>query len=175
MTDEPEFIPGLTPASETRTVSVLVERRRGVTPWQDWVWQPVEVLEDAPAVPPWTPLRQAGDTTLFFAGTATLALHPTDTDNYRHNLAAEQPRLWVVLRHVEAAPGLAMHAATLDAGEAHLYADAGNDLLEALPLPPGLRAWLEDFTTRHHQPRGYFKRRRDRADPNALARRGEGE
>jgi hypothetical protein len=151
----------MTPDSETREVAVLVERRRGVTPWQDWVWQPVEVLEQAPNLSPWSVLRQDERTTLYFAGMAEVALHPTDTDNYLHNLHADSPRLWVVLRPAEGEPSMALHCATVDAGEAHNYADAGNDLLEALPLPPGIAAWVEAFCARHHRQRGFQKRKRD--------------
>ena len=151
----------MTPNSETRQVAVLAERRRGVTPWQAWVWQAVEVLEQAPDLAPWSVLRTDDHATLYFAGLAEVALHPTDTDNYRHNLASQAPRLWVVLRPVEAAPGVALHCATVDAGEAHNYADVGQDLLEALPLPPGLAAWVAGFCERHHQARGFQKRRRD--------------
>ena len=151
----------MTPDTETRQVAVMVEKRRGVTPWQDWVWQPLEVLEQAPDLPTWSVLRQDERSTLYFAGLAEVALHPTDTDNYRHNLAADSPRVWVVLRQVEAAPGMALHIATVDAGEAHNYADSGNDLLEALPLPPGLAEWVADFCERHHKDRSFRKRKRD--------------
>jgi hypothetical protein len=153
-------------------LAVLVERRPGVTQWAEWSWRPVEVLEDAPDLPPWTVLREADGRTLFLAGHAEVALHPTDTTNYRDNLTSAAPSVWVVLREGEAAPGLVLHLVTVDAGEAHIYADAGNDLLEALPMPPGLRAAAEAFVAEHHVERRFHKRRRDRADPEALARGG---
>ena len=153
-------------------VAVLAERRPGVTKWVDHVWRAAEVLEHAPAVPPWTLLRQEEGRAVFFAGTADVALHPTDTSNYKHNLEAAQPLVWVLLRPVEGEPGLLLQTVTIDPGEAHLHADVGQDLLEALPMPPGLRATAEDFVARHHRERGFYKRRRDQADPEALARRG---
>lgn len=153
-------------------VAVLVERRPGVTRWAEWSWRAVEVLEgEVPAVPAWTLLREAEGRSLFLAGLAEVVLHPTDTANYRDNLAAAAPGIWVVLREAAAPPGLALHTVTIDPGEAQIYADAGNDLLELLPLPPGLRATAEAFVAAHHVERGFHKRRRDRADPEALARR----
>ncbi len=153
-------------------VAVLAERRPAVTAWAEWTWQAVEVLEEAPAVPPWTLLREAAGRSLFFAGTAEVALHPTDTANYRDNLAADPPLVWVVLRQSEATPtGLALFAVTVDPGEAQIFADAGDDLLESLPMPPGLRAATAAFVERHHVERTFHKRRRDRADPEALGRR----
>ena len=157
-------------------VAVLVERRPGVTKWVEHVWRALEVLEHAPPVPAWTLLRQEDGRSVFFAGIAEVAMHPTDTSNYKHNLEAAQPLVWVLLRPVEdageGAPGLLLQGVTVDPGEAHLHADVGQDLLEALPMPPGLRATAEEFVARHHRERGFYKRRRDQADPEALARRG---
>lgn len=152
-------------------VGVVAERRPGVTPWAAQVWQAREVLDDAPAIPAWTLLREEAGRALFFAGRAEVTLHPTDTDNYKHNLEAAEPRIWVVLRPADAPPGLQLQTVTVDAGEAHLYADSGDDLLESLPLPPRLRALVEDFVAEHHRDRGFHKRKRDRADTEALGRR----
>ncbi len=163
------------PGTVRVSVAVLAERRPGVTRWAEWAWRVVEVLEDAPAVPPWTVLRQAAGRTLFLAGETEIVLHPTDTTNYRDNLLADPPRIWVVLRPdaVEGGPGMKLHAATVDGGEAHAYADTEADLLESLPMPPGLRAVTEAFVARHHVEQAFHKRRRDRADPEALGgRRG---
>lgn len=152
-------------------VGVVVERRPGATPWAEHAWQAREVLEDAPEVPAWTVLRKDGGRTFFFAGTADVALHPTDTDNYVHNLQQDPPRAWVLLRPVADAPGFVLQAVTVDAGEAQLYAESGTDLLEALPMPPGLRLLLERFVAEHHKVRAFHKRKRDRADAEALGRR----
>ncbi|MGX9962360.1 DUF3305 domain-containing protein [Roseomonas sp. F4] len=152
-------------------LAVLVERRPGVTRWAEFAWRAIEVLEEAPDVPPWTVLREEPGRTVFFAGSADVALHPTDTDNYRHNLASAQPLVWVLLRPIEAAPGFHLQTVTADPGEAHLYADVGQDLLESLPMPPRLLAVMTEFVARHHKERGFWKRKRDQADPEALAHR----
>jgi len=164
------------PGTRRLPVAVLVERAPSASPWQDWSWRVAEVLEGAvPDLPAWTLLREEAGRSLFLAGRADVTLHPTDTDNLRENLAAEEPRVWVVLRPVAAAPGMALHLVTVDGGEAQLYAEVGGDLLEALPMPPGLRAATEAFVAEHHRERGFSKRRRDRADPEALGRRAPGE
>ena len=155
-------------------VSVLVERRPGATPWAEWSWRAVEVLEDAPDLPPWTVLREEAGRTLFLAGRADVALYPTDTANYRENLRADPPLIWVVLREAEAPPGLRLYTVTVDGGEAHLYAECGTDLLESLAMPAGLRAVVEAFVAQHHVERAFHKRQRDRADPEAMARGGGG-
>lgn len=158
------------PGSIGIPVGVVVERRAGVTAWAEHVWVAREVLEDAPALAPWTVLREEAGRTLFFAGIAEVALYPTDTDSYVHNLQQEHPRIWVVLRPVAEAPGHRLQAVTVDAGEAELYAGSGSDLLEALPLPAGLRMILEGFVAQHHKQREFHKRKRDRADTEAPRR-----
>ena len=108
------------PGTVTIHVGVVVERRPGVTQWAEFAWRAVEVLEDAPPLAPWTVLREEAGRTLFFAGNAEVAMHPTDTDNYKHNLESSSPSIWVVLRPVEEAPGFKLQTVTVDAGEAHL-------------------------------------------------------
>ena len=162
----------VSPGTARFPVAVLAERRPGATPWAEWVWRAVEVLEDAPELPPWTVLREEAGRTLFFVDRAEVELHPTDTANYRENLQADPPRVWVVLREADAVPGLRLYTVTVDAGEAHVYADAGSDLLESLAMPAGLRAAVEEFVARHHVERSFHKRRRDRADPETMARGG---
>ena len=162
----------VSPGTVRLPVAVLAERRPGATPWAEWSWRAVEVLEQAPDLPAWTVLREEEGRTLFFVDRAEVELHPTDTANYRENLQADPPRVWVVLREADAPPGLRLYTVTVDAGEAHLYADVGNDLLESLAMPAGLRAAVEAFVAEHHVERVFRKRRRDRADPEAMARGG---
>lgn len=160
-----------TPDTRHFPVAVVAERRASTSPWADWIWRVVDVIEDAPETPPWTLLRQEPARSLYLAGHAVVAMHPTDTDNYRQNLEGGDPRLWVVLRAAGGEPGMALHLVTLDPGEAHLYADVGNDTLESLPLPAFLLQPARDFVARHHKERSFHKRSRERADPEALARR----
>jgi len=151
-------------------VAVLAERRPGVTQWAEEVWRVVEVLEQASPVAPWTLLREDAGRSLFFAGVAEVVLHPTDTSNYKHNLEAAQPLVWVALRPAATPAGFMLQTVTVDPGEAHLHADTGNDLVEALPMPPGLLAATAGFVAQHHVERQFYKRKRDKADPEALAR-----
>lgn len=152
-------------------VGVLAERAPATTPWAEWSWRVVGVTPPGPAIPPWTELRRDGARILFFAGTAEVALHPTDTANYRDNLVAAAPLVWVVLRAATAPHGLALQLVTVDGGEAEAFSDSGTDLLEALPLPEFLRAITTEFVALHHVERAFHKRRRNRVDTDGLLRR----
>jgi hypothetical protein len=164
----------VTPDSASILVGVVVERRRGTTRWADWAWRAVEVLEAPLPLPPWSLLREAEGRTLFYAGEAEIWLHPSDTPNTRHNLDAATPLVWVVLRPADTPAGMAVQCVTVDGGEAHLYTDAVADVLEALPMPPLLHRAVAAYVAKHHRAQEFHKRRRDAADPEALARRPGG-
>jgi hypothetical protein len=51
-------------------------------------------------------------------------------------------------------------------------ATIGADLVEALPMPAPIRSAVAVFVAEHHvEPVAFSKRKRDRVDPEALARR----
>lgn len=158
------------PAELTIPLAILAERRPGVTIWQAHVWRAIAVLEEAPPVPAWTKLREENNREVFFAGQAEVTLHRTDTPNYKENLEAAEPLVWVVLRDTPA--GMSIQAVTVDPGEGEIYTEGPTDLVEALPMPPGLRALLASFVAAHHVEREFHKRKRDRQDPDSLGRKG---
>lgn len=156
-------------------VGVVVERHKAASPWLDFVWRPVSILTGVPSAEPWTPLGPVGDTTSFYAGTATIALHRTETANYLGNLGSGAPALWVVLRPTDAQPPYALVAVTADPAEGEAYTEAGNDLVETVPMPAEILDAIEIFIAEHHVERPFFKRQRDRAEPHASRRRGSRE
>jgi hypothetical protein len=145
-------------------VGVVVERRKATSPWLDFVWRPLAVLPGVPAADPWTALGPVGDTASFFAGTATVHLYRTETANYIDNLAAEAPLLWVVLRPTDREPPYEVVAVTADPSEGEAFTEAGNDLVDTVPMPPEIRDALGVFVAEHHVARPFFKRQRDGAD-----------
>jgi hypothetical protein len=153
-------------------VGIVVERRKAKSAWIDFTWQPVSVLAGQPEAAAWTMLSEEGDTALFYAGAAEIELFRTETTNYRDNLASNTPSLWVVLRPTNVEPPFEVIAATADPAEGEAFTEAGNDLVERLPMPDAVRDVLDAFVAEHHVERQFFKRKRDRADPEALARRG---
>jgi len=153
----------------TMPVGVVVERLKATSPWLDYVWRPASVLSGVPAAEPWTPLGAVGDTTAFFAGTATVALYRTETANYIANLGSGAPQLWVVLRPTDAQPPYEVLAVTADPAEGEAFTEAGNDLVESVPMPADIRDALEAFIAEHHVERTFFKRQRDAGAEGAPA------
>jgi Protein of unknown function (DUF3305) len=152
-------------------VGVVVERRKAQSPWIDFTWKPVMVLVGQPAAAPWTVLSEEGDGTTFYAGTVDIELYRTETANYRGNLASGAPSLWVSLRPGGGEPPYEVFAVTADPAEGEAWTEAGNDIVDVVPMPEPVCAVIEEFVAAHHVERPFFKRKRDRADPEALGRR----
>jgi len=155
-------------------VAVIVERRSARSRWIDFMWRPVAVLVGTPETAPWTPLDEAQDAMLFYAGDAVIELYRTETANYRSNLASGTPSLWVILRPDTSQHPFKLLAVTADPAEGEAFTDAGSDLVEPVPMPAAIVAAIGDFIAEHHVERPFVKRRRDRAVSQAAARRGDG-
>jgi uncharacterized protein DUF3305 len=152
-------------------VGVVVERRKAASAWIEHVWRPVAVLAGHPDTAPWTTLDQKSDCTTFYAGRAEIELYRSETANYRDNLASGAPALWVVLRSTGVDPPFDVVAVTADPAEGEGFTQAGTDLVEPVAMPEPIRDYLAAFVAEHHVEQPFYKRQRDRADPEALGRR----
>lgn len=152
-------------------VGVVVERTKAKSAWVDYVWRSVAVLADAPDMSPWTVLKPAGNVTTFYAGSAEVELFRTETGNYRDNLATGAPLMWVALRATDSEPPYRLFAVTADPAEGESFTEAGNDLVDSVPMPEEIREVVVDFVATHHVERTLTKRKRGPIDPEALARR----
>ena len=93
---------------------------------------------------------------------------------YRDNLRSGRPSLWVSLRPADTPPGVALRLVTADPAEGEALTEPGTDIIEAVPMPPEIQRRLAAFVEAHHVERPFVKRKRDRADPEAMARRPPG-
>lgn len=147
---------------QTMPVGVVLRRQPGVTRWQPVVWRAVGVLPGAgPA--DWRELRRDGEVVEFHAATPVLELHGAETEAYRTGLSATPPCLYIVLREGGPAEApLEVALVTASPYEAQDYTDSGEEIVEKVPMPPGLVAWVQDFVTRFHEDEVFVKRRRDK-------------
>ena len=152
-------------------VGVIVAKKKLKSPWADHAWLPHSVLPAVPAAAPWTSLGPDGEDELFYAGVFEVRLHPSETAHYRDNLTSGRPSLWVSLRPVG---GDEHEVATVTANpyEGEALAEGIGEIIEAVPMPPEIQAKVAAFFTAFHVERQFFKRKRDRADPEALGHRG---
>jgi len=156
----------LTERTAELQVGVVLRKQPGVTRWAKWVWRAVGVLPGAgPA--DWRELRREGEAVEYHAATCTLVLHRADTEAYRVALSSDPPSLYVILRTPEqpvAERDFDVYGVTASAYEAQDHQDSSEDVVEVVPMPPALIAWVSDFVGRHVKEEKFFKRRRDRVD-----------
>jgi hypothetical protein len=153
-------------AREHLTVGVLAQSREPVTRWARRGFVPLAVLVPVPATPPATRLGPEGDVEPWYAGPAQIALHPGDTGHYRDNLLSARPSLWVALK----AGGLEVRLVTADPYEGEALAGDPGLVVEAVAMPDAVRARVSAFFEAHHVEEPFVKRKRQRADPEAMAR-----
>jgi Protein of unknown function (DUF3305) len=164
-------------------LGIVVERRAVDNPWIDHKWRSIAVIAGAPPLSPfdaWTLMRQGDGWAQFHAGTLNLELFRKETEGYKVNLSQQPPRLFIVLRggdedrsDHEVVPFLV----TVSPYEAQDYLDSGEDQVDAVPMPDGVIAFVQDFIERHHVDEPFRKRKRTRADTGdeAFARRPVGD
>jgi hypothetical protein len=155
----------------TIAVGVIVQRVTASSPWIDHIWRPTGVLAGQPETPEWAVLANDGERTTFYAGPATIELHRSETANYRTNLASGSPSLWVALKESSGEPPYALFAVTADPAEGEGLTEAGNHIVEPVPMPDAVRETVAAFVAEHHVEEAFVKRKRDRANPDALGRR----
>ncbi len=149
--------------TQTIPIGVVLRRAPGVTRWAKWAWSARAVLPGAGAAN-WQILREEDGATEYHAATLPLELHWTQTEAYLNGLSSEVPSIYVILRdagHEEERP-LEPLLVTASPYEAQDYADSGEELVEKVPMPHGLVAWVRDFALAHHQDEVFVKRRRDK-------------
>lgn len=165
----------IVPPLKTIPVGVVVERSKSMNPWADFYWRAVSVLPGQPDTAAWTKLSDDGERASFYAGTAEIELYRTETTYYRSNLESGTPALWVALRAVEGEPPFNVSVVTADPAEGESLTETATDLIEQVPMPDAIQQAVAAFIAEHHVEQPFVKRKRDRANPEALARRTPGD
>lgn len=154
-------------------VGVLIARRKLKGPWADHAWLPHSILAAAPETPAGTKLSADTGEEIYYAGPFEVSLHASETGHYRDNLSSGRPCLWVSLQ--PAAPDeYEVVTVTADPYEGEALAQGHGEIIEALPMPADLQEKVAAFIAAFHVERPFIKRKRDRADPEALARGAPG-
>ena len=159
------------PPLATIPVGVVVERIKAASPWADYLWRPTAVLAGAPDTTPWTKLSEDAERATFYVGAVHIELHRTETGNYRDNLATGAPLLWVVLHESGVTHPYELALVTADPAEGEGATEAGNKIVEPVPMPDAVRDRVAAFIAEHHVEQQFVKRKRDSADPESLGRR----
>lgn len=155
-------------------VGIVVERQKASSIWADYLWRPVAILAGVPDTPVWTRLSEQGNRATFYAGAADIELHRSESASYRRNLESGAPAIWVALQPTGGEPPYRLGAITADPAEGESFTEAGQAIVEAVPMGAPVQAAIAEFVAAHPAQPHFEKRQRDRADPEALARRRRG-
>ena len=153
-------------ASRTATIrlGVVIRKQPGVTRWAKWVWRAVAVLPGAGDAD-WLEMRRNGEAVEYHAATVDLEVHRKETEGYRVALSNDPPSVYVILRpseDPEADKDVEVFRVTASAFEAQDYLDSGEEIVEPVPMPAQLIAWLTSFVEVHHVDEAFHKRKRKR-------------
>jgi hypothetical protein len=151
-------------------IGVVVAKRKLKSAWASYAWAPHAVLPAAPVVPRGASLSADAEIELFYAGPFEVVLYPSETGHYRDNLVSGRPSLWVALRPDEG-DGYQVAIVTADPYEGEALAEGIGEIVEPVPMPLEVQAKIAAYIDAFHRERPFQKRKRDRADPEALAHR----
>ncbi len=158
-------------ALESMQVGIVIERREIDSRWADYTWEPVSVIPGvAPLRDPreWLPLRAGNGWEHFLIGSLEIELFRRETEGYRANLANVMPYVYVVLAKGTEPddPEIVPFLATVCPYEAESYTEGDEEIVEGVPMPEEIAAWLQQFVDNHHIDEPFKKRKNKKAyDP----------
>ncbi|MCL7945537.1 DUF3305 domain-containing protein [Marinobacter sp. ATCH36] len=144
-------------------VGAVVRRSPGVTRWAHATWKPVAVIPGAPEAF-WKELVREGEVVDYHAGTVGMELFRADVEGYLVSLNMTVPSVWVVMdkdENSQSPSGWVVSTVTASAHEALDALDSGESIVEPVPIPESLAAWIKEFVDMHYIEEPFKKRRRD--------------
>ena len=156
-------------------LGVVLERRPSGNQWVDYDWRVDTVLPGASEINEWIELTsgsdEIGNWIKFHAATLPLEIFSKETEGYKYNLSLDQPLVFIVLRNSddeeqegcqhEVFPFLV----TVCPYEAQDYLDSGEEVVDNVPMPLSIMAWLDEYINRHYVEEPFKKRKRKAFDP----------
>ena len=155
----------------------MLERRELESRWSEVAWRLVSVIPGAPEIDDWVEIGSGENWVQYHAATLPLEIFRKETEGYKHNLSLDPPSVYVVLQDDDDGEhDVIPHLASVCPYEAQDYLDSGEEQVDAVAMPEGVIAFVQDYVGRHHVDERFYKRKRQRADTadEAFARRPGG-
>jgi hypothetical protein len=158
--------------TENMPLGILLERKKIDHAWQEFAWHVFGVLPGARDDADWELISQDPDQTqtIYLAKTMLVQLYQRETEGYKNNLESGSPVIFVVLRlGVEKTDhDVEPFLITACPYEAADYLDSGEEIVESVTMPDGVRIWIENFVKEHHVEE-VFKKRKLRPQTDGFA------
>lgn len=151
-------------------LGVIIERRASDHPWLDHTIRPVSVVPGMSAPEEgggWRLMMEGDGWAHFHAGTLNLELFAGETEGYRNNLANSPPHVYVVLSPgtEPGDPEMVASLVTACPFEAERYMEDSDMVVEGVPMPDEIAAWVGAFVEAYHVEEEFVKRKRRPYDP----------
>ena len=142
--------------------------------WISERWEPFAVQfaagETTAANAPFAAALDATGDLWRFAG-CTVELHPSEGEGFYLNLSSPEPRVFIMWRTIpEIMPPVELVRVTASYNEAARSLDGG-EAVDPVPMPPELRAIVEEYTAQHYRHEKKQKVRRNDPQSDGLFRR----
>ncbi len=150
------------------SVDVIMQRTTLHDRWGSERWEPIGVEIAESAITGVSALGSDAQTQRWRFCGYSLELHRSEAEGYFLNISAPDPKVFVMWRMLEPeartaeGPAAEPRLVTVSYNEAARMIDGGEQV-DAVPLPPELRAWMEPFVAEHYKPEP--KRKMRRRDP----------
>ncbi len=145
-------------------VGAVVRRSPGVTRWAREIWKPVAVIPGAPEAF-WKEMVRDGEIVDYHAGTVCMELFRADVESYLVSLNMTVPSVWIIMDRDDtnrSPSGWFVSTITASAYEALDALDSGESIVEPVPVPESLAAWIKEFVDLHYIEEPFKKRQRDK-------------
>ncbi len=148
-------------------IGILGIVRPPATRWAGRRLVPYSIGPELPGVAGGVKVAENKGVETWYLGGHGLQLHSGDTGNYRDNLIAARPSVWVAVQGVENPIKTKVVLVTVDPYEGEALATDPALTVEAVAMPADLRARLADFVAKHHVEIPFKKRKRQNVDVEA--------
>jgi hypothetical protein len=131
-------------------IAVVMRRRRALSRWADWIWEPWSVLAGGPAGEARLLVEEdAEGAAQWLHPGFELLLHHDEAEGYYLNVVASDPRVFVLWR-MEGEQGLPVEV-TVSFNEAGRWLDAGHSV-DGVAMPAEIYAWVGDYVEKNYRP-----------------------
>lgn len=146
----------------SRRFGVILERRPATSKWADWVWGVVAVVPDAPDTVGWVEIERQGEVVRYLSASYSAVLHHKMVEAYDANIEIGSPAMWAALMEDNNFdPPWRVIGVTVDPYQAQSWLEAGEGLIERVPMPLETVAWMANFLKALPEPPKFSKRKRD--------------
>ena len=131
-------------------IAVVMRRRRALSRWADWIWEPWSVLSGGPAGEARLLVEEdAEGAAQWLHPGFELLLHHDEAEGYYLNVVTNDPRVFVLWR-MEGEQGLPVEV-TVSFNEAGRWLDGGHSV-DGVAMPAEIYAWVGDYVEKNYRP-----------------------